>query len=129
MATGQSDAESAIRALSDGFARGVNAGDAEWLVREYYAEDAYFLPPNHRMVNGRSGIRAFLRALFEAGVGGLAIETTKIEASGDLAYHIGRFTMGNPSPDRGKFVEVYRRQADGSWKCVGDIFNSDDVTA
>ncbi len=129
MATGQSDVERAIRALSDGFARSVNAREVDWLVREFYAEDAYFLPPNHRMVTGRSGIRAFLLGLFEAGIGDLAVETTKIEASGALAYHIGRFTMGTPEPDRGKFIEVYRRQADGGWKCVGDIFNSDEGTA
>jgi ketosteroid isomerase-like protein len=42
---------------------------------------------------------------------------------GRIADRIGHFTLSKPSPDRGKFIEVYRRQADGSWKCVGDIFN------
>jgi ketosteroid isomerase-like protein len=27
--------------------------------------------------------------------------------------------------EKGKMVEVWRKQADGKWKCVSDIFNSD----
>jgi len=127
MATEQSDPTNAVGALGDGFARSVNAGDAEWIAREFYAEDADFLPPNHRMVSGRSGIRRFFRALFEAGVGDLATETTRIEVSGELAYRVGRYTMGKPAPDRGKFVQVFRRQADGSWRCVADVFNRDEA--
>ena len=30
-----------------------------------------------------------------------------------------------PVADRGKFVEVWKKQADGKWKVVADIFNSD----
>ena len=127
MATGQADATSAIEALSEGFARSVNAGDAEWLVREFFAEGAYLLPPNHPMLSGRPGIRRFFRGLLEAGFGEIATETTTIEESGELAYRIGTYTTRKPAPDRGKFVEVYRRQADGSWKCVGNIFNRDEA--
>ena len=60
-------------------------------------------------------------------MGGLAIETYELEiaGSGDLAYGIGTFSLARPAPDRGKFVEVYRRQADGSWRCVADMFSSD----
>jgi ketosteroid isomerase-like protein len=125
MATRRSQVARAIQLLSDGFARSLNTGDGEWLVRTFYAEDAHFLAPGHEMISGRAQIRDFIQGLLDAGIADLAIETTKIEASGDLAYRIGRCTLGGPSPQRGKFIEVYRRQADGSWKCVGDIFNSD----
>jgi hypothetical protein len=27
--------------------------------------------------------------------------------------------------DTGKFVEVWKKQSDGKWKCTVDIFNSD----
>jgi ketosteroid isomerase-like protein len=33
--------------------------------------------------------------------------------------------QGNPVADHGKFVEVWKKQADGKWKVVEDIFNSD----
>jgi len=32
---------------------------------------------------------------------------------------------GPPVTDRGKLVEVWKKQADGKWKTVADIFNSD----
>jgi ketosteroid isomerase-like protein len=27
--------------------------------------------------------------------------------------------------DRGKYLAVWKKQADGSWKCVADMFNTD----
>jgi ketosteroid isomerase-like protein len=27
--------------------------------------------------------------------------------------------------DTGKFLEVWKKQADGKWKCVADTYNSD----
>ncbi len=127
MATGQSDPERAIRALSDAFVRHFNAGDADQLVQAFYAEDARLLPPNQPMITGRSQIRDVLQGFLEAGLGGLAIDTYEIEiaSSGDLAYGIGTFSLARPAPDRGKFIEIHRRQADGSWKCVADMFSSD----
>jgi ketosteroid isomerase-like protein len=129
MATGQSDPESAIRALSAAFVQHFNAGAADQLVQAFYAEDARLLPPDHPMLTGRSQIGEALRGLLEAGMGGLTIETYEIEvaASGDLAYGIGTFSLASPAPDRGKFVEVYRRQADGSWRCIADMFSSDEA--
>jgi ketosteroid isomerase-like protein len=32
---------------------------------------------------------------------------------------------GKPIAERGKYVEIWREQADGGWKCIVDIFNSD----
>jgi ketosteroid isomerase-like protein len=129
MATGQPDAASAIRALSDSFVRHFNAADADQLVQAFYTEDARLLPPNHPMITGRSQIREAFREFLQAGMGGLTIEDYEIEVagSGDLAYGFGTFSLARPAPDRGKFVEVYRRQADGSWKCIADMFSSDEA--
>jgi ketosteroid isomerase-like protein len=32
---------------------------------------------------------------------------------------------GKPVTDRGKYVTIWKKQADGSWKVIADIFNSD----
>ena len=32
---------------------------------------------------------------------------------------------GKPVTDRGKYVEAWKKQADGAWKVVEDIYNSD----
>lgn len=45
--------------------------------------------------------------------------------SGDLAYAIGTYAFANPPIDKGKFFDVWTKQADGSWKAVVSTFNSD----
>jgi ketosteroid isomerase-like protein len=32
---------------------------------------------------------------------------------------------GEQRQDHGKYVEVWKKQPDGSWKCVIDMYNSD----
>ena len=125
MTTGPGDAASVIEALSEDYARSVNRGDPDWLADRFYAPEAYFMPPGHEMARGTDQIRAVIGRMLQAGIGDFGTQTEKIEVVGDLAYRIGRFRLGKPAPERGKFIEVYRRQADGSWQCVGDIFNSD----
>jgi len=60
-------------------------------------------------------------------------KATKVEVakSGDLACVSGTYdeTMtdasGKSLKDHGKYVEVWKKQADGTWKVVADIWNSD----
>lgn len=54
-------------------------------------------------------------------------ETTKVEVarSGDFAYSTGTYAIANPAIDKGKFVDVWKKQADGSWKAAADVINSD----
>jgi len=45
---------------------------------------------------------------------------------GDLAYQIGTFAITDTEPtEQGKFVNILKRQADGTWKVAVSIFNSD----
>ena len=129
MATEQPDAASAIRTLSDAFVRHFNAADADQLVQAFYAEDARLLPPNHPMVTGRSQISEALQQFLDAGFGEMATDAVEVGSSGDLAYRIGTYSLGRPAPDRGKFIEIYRRQADGSWRCLADMFSSDQAAS
>ena len=32
---------------------------------------------------------------------------------------------GKPMTDKGKYLKVWKKQPDGSWKCVADMFSSD----
>lgn len=55
--------------------------------------------------------------------------------SGDLAYQRGTFTVaatpkagGETRNLSGSFLRIYRRQSDGSWRMVRDMFNSDKPT-
>jgi ketosteroid isomerase-like protein len=119
----------AIKTASDAFAKTMVAGDRSAVVK-LYSETASFLPPNDKAVTGRAAIQAWLQNL--PPVKEMKLTPVEIDGRGDLAYVMGTFTMtlapaGAPGPvtDAGKYVEIRRRQADGSWLISVDIFNSD----
>jgi uncharacterized protein (TIGR02246 family) len=130
MATEQADAHAALRGLDEAFVRDANRKDAAALVAGFYAEDAVLLPPNAPMLTGVDAIREFWQTVLDAGVADVTLETTRVGASGDLAYGIGRYTLtaplagGGRAEDGGKYLVVFRRQADGTWKAIADMFGS-----
>jgi ketosteroid isomerase-like protein len=117
--------------------------DAEWSAAaaakdldktvSYYSDDAIVMPPNASAATTKEAVRKVWQDLIASP--GLAVswKATKVEAakSGDLAYVSGTYeeTMTDASgklvKDRGKYVEVWEKQADGKWKCGADIWNSD----
>jgi uncharacterized protein (TIGR02246 family) len=131
MVTTSTDLQSAVRALDAEFIRNANAGDATALTGAFYAKDAVLLAPGAPRLNGAEAIRGFWQAFIDGGVKDVSIETTDLEEAGDLAYGLGTYTCTMPAPggervrDTGKFIVVYRRQADGAWKVIADQFNSD----
>ena len=120
---------SAIKSSSDAFSKGLVAGDPA-AVSLFYTEGASFLPPNDKAVAGRAAIATWMKAL--PPVKAFKLTPVEIEGRGDLAYVKGTFDMtlvppGAPGPvnDVGKYIEIRRKQADGSWLIAVDIFNSD----
>ncbi|MEO8593730.1 MAG: DUF4440 domain-containing protein [Candidatus Solibacter sp.] len=97
----------------------------------FYADDAVVLPPNAPLAGGRKAIRDSWAAMLGAGMA-ISWKVSKADASGDLGYVHGTYNLaiqdpkgGAPVHDIGKFLEVWKRQADGKWKCIVDMFNSD----
>jgi ketosteroid isomerase-like protein len=119
----------AIRAQTADFAKGVNAGNFA-SVAGLYADTATFMPPNEPLVTGRAAIEAWMKGL--PPVKDFLLQIVEVDGQGDIAFCRGTYSMtltppGAPAPvkDTGKYVEVRRRQKDGSWKIAADIFNSD----
>jgi uncharacterized protein (TIGR02246 family) len=119
----------AIRRLTDEWKRFMVAGDFESLAK-CYTEDAVVMPPGHPTVRGRDAIQKWIAGFPRATRFDNEIE--QIDGRGDLAYVRGRYSMtlqpqGAPTPveDAGKYVEIRKRQPDGSWPVANDIFNSD----
>lgn len=91
------------------------------------------LPPNEPIATGPEAVKALFDRFHTYPQ--LKIHWQPIEVgaagSGDLAYSSGTYEMsysdanGKPVMDHGKYVTVWRKQMDGSWKVVRDIFNSD----
>lgn len=126
--------ESTIRELDVKWSKAASAKDLATTV-SYYSDDASLLPPNTAIQSGKPAIRATWEALLGS-VDSIAWQPNKIEVSksGDMAYLIGVYQMASKNPqgrtvlDRGKYVEVWKKQSDGNWKAVADIFNSDLLT-
>jgi len=123
--------EAAIRDADAQWAKTAGAKDLDGTVA-YYTDDATVLSPNAPMTTGKQAIRAVWAELLGPGTS-IAWQASKVEVarSGDLASIMGTYQLsmkdpqGNPVNDRGKFVEVWKKQAGGKWKVVADIFNSD----
>ncbi len=124
-----SDADiAAIEEVSASFAAAANAND--WGgVAALYTEDAVLMPPNGPAVEGQAAIEAFFAAY--PPFSGFTLNPVEIDGRGDLAFVRGTYSLTleiegmEPTPDTGKYIEIRRRQPDGSWLLAADIFNSD----
>ncbi len=121
-----------IRAVVDGASRlaVAPAADLDAYVKLYYAEGARLLAPNRPMAEGRAAIKAFMASL--GSLQEMKLSIVSIEGLNDLACVHGTYALtwtppgaSAPQGDKGKYVEIWKRQADGAWKVTHDIFNSD----
>ena len=123
--------ESTIRDLDAQWSKMAAAKDVDRTV-SYYSDDASLLAPNAPIAGDKQSIRAAWASLLGPDTS-LTWQASKVDVarSGDVAYVVGVYQMtmkdpqGKPATDRGKFVEVWKKQPDGNWKTVADIFNSD----
>ena len=121
----------------------IRKADAEWLNAaqsrdleawvSYYATDVVLLPPNAAAATPRASVRKPIAELLALPNVSIAWHPTRVEVarSGELAYLTGAYTLsyidarGATVADRGKLLEVWKKQIDGSWKCSVDTWNSD----
>ena len=114
------------------YAKAVNSGDVA-KVAALYSKDAIFMMPETPAYRGTKGIRAQTQAKIDAGWRNLKLKSNKSGSDGDLAFNLGRVTMDQPAGGRtarvaGKYLDIYRRQKDGSWKIVATSYNADTAT-
>jgi len=97
-----------------------------------YADSAIFMMPGMPMMRGRVAIEDGMKGMMSGmKVTAAQFRTEDVIASGDLAIETGTFTVttvptgGKSMEDKGKYLTVWQRQGDGSWKVVRDINNAD----
>lgn len=96
------------------------------------ADDAQVLPAGQAAVDGKAAIRGMVAGGMEAPAFSVTWEPEEavVGPSGAMGYTIGasRFTV--PNMEGGidtlddRYVTVWRKEADGRWRCVIDIFNA-----
>src|SRR5690349_13186230 len=130
MADTRSADEATLRNLDADWSKAAGAKDLD-KTASYYADDALVLPPNMPAINGKQQARAMWQGMFSVPGFGGGWKVTKVEVarSGEMGYVTGTYELsesdaaGKPSTDKGKYLEVWKKQTDGSWKCIIDMFN------
>jgi ketosteroid isomerase-like protein len=118
------DAARSIRDMDEEFMRNVRARDISRLVEQFYADDARLLPPGRPEVTGKAAILEAWNGMFMGGLEAVELDTHHVDASGELAYGVGTYRLTlQGALSRGKYVVVYRRRPDGSYRAIADIFN------
>lgn len=124
--------EKAVRDMEVAWGKEYTGKDLD-KVMAHYADDASALMPNTPIRTGKDSIRPLFKDLLADPNFALDIQTVKVEVakSGDVAYSQGAYSFVSTGPkkkpitEKGKYVEVYKKQADGTWKVVEDMNNPD----
>jgi uncharacterized protein (TIGR02246 family) len=127
--------EADARALRDGevaaFVKDWGGKDAG-RIAAHYTEDGNVMIPNSPMMSGRDAIQKGMKDALADPNWSLALQAVQVEVSrgGDLGYARGTYVLTATDPatkkavtEKGRFVTIFRKEADGSWKAVQDINN------
>jgi uncharacterized protein (TIGR02246 family) len=122
------DVRAAIEQTNARFAEAFKAGDAA-AIAGLYTEDAKMLPPDATEVAGREAIQKYWQSWIDDGLKNLSLEASEVEADGDLAYEVGRFSIQAPAANdamttaTGNYLVVWKRASGGDWQLHVDTWN------
>ena len=124
---------SALKDTEAGWVKDAATKDVEkWVA--HYTDDASVLLPDTPILTGKDAIRGGLKPMMSDPNFAVTFGATKVDVakSGDLGYTQGTYSMTTSNPktkapvtEKGKYLTVYRKQADGTWKSVEDTFMAD----
>lgn len=128
----QAEAENLMN-LSREWAKAAKDKDVDKVV-SYWAKDAVLMSPDEPVLKGSDQIRNMVEESMQ--IPGFEVSWEPQEAfvskGGDLGYVIVKNyfkvpvdTLGNMTTIHNKGVEIWKKQDDGSWKNVVDIYNGD----
>ena len=91
-----------------------------------YTEDAKLLPPDAPVIAGRNAIKDFwASAAPSLGLQGATLNTLDLEVADDIAWETGEALLELGTVRVAiKYVVVWRKGQDGSWRLHRDIWNS-----
>lgn len=124
--------EAALRSRIKDWAAAAQAKDAAKFV-SFYTEDGVVMLANAPDMSGLPVLREGIAGMMQDPHFALAFEPKNVivARSGELAYETGPYTMTMTGPDKkpvtekGQYVAVWRKQADGTWKVAVDAPLSD----
>jgi ketosteroid isomerase-like protein len=126
------NAVSALRAADAAWLKAYRAKDIDRSVA-FYDEQGSMLVPNSPILTGKKVIAKFIAKSFGLRDYEIKWHSKKVGVarSGDLGYTSGAYEMsfkdasGKAVSDKGKYLMLWKKQADGAWKVLFDTSNSD----
>jgi ketosteroid isomerase-like protein len=122
----------ALRAADAAWLKAYQSKDAE-AATAFYDKQGAMLAPNRPLLTGEKHIAEFIAKAFQLRDYEIDWQANKAEVaqSGELGYTSGTYEMryrpsrGKLFLDKGKYLMVWKKQPDGSWKVLFDVSNSD----
>jgi ketosteroid isomerase-like protein len=116
--------------------------DAQWsktagvkdlaAVVAFYTDDAVVMPGDAPVANTRQTIRTLWAPMLTPDVSvSWQVNQAEVARSGDVGYARGVYQLvmkdaaGKTTTEKGKLLEVWKKQPDGKWKCAVDSFSAD----
>jgi uncharacterized protein (TIGR02246 family) len=130
---GGGDVKAMLKKNTDKLVKAMLADDNATIMA-MYADDAYSLPSYSPMLKGKEAMVKHHEAEAKAGLKmkTFSLKTVDIFGNKDVMIQIGTFSLTiilpgqtQAVPDKGKFMTVWKKQADGSWKIQAETWNSD----
>ena len=105
--------------------------DVEGMV-SYWTDDAVVLPPGLPAIVGKAALRQYVDASLQIPGFKITWRSSDVVFSPDqnLAYMFSDNAMtvddpaGNPVTIPGRAITIWRREADGEWRCAVDMWNA-----
>lgn len=123
---------SKIKALSAARAKAFNEGDAN-IIAMAFTDDGLLMAPGTKSTTGRDAVRAYYQGIFDQYKTFLESGYEDVDVSGDLAYGVGfarvklvPHTGGDTLFSTAKYINILKRQQDGSWLTTHDIWNGNE---
>ena len=117
-------AEEGPEAAMKQFLAAFNAGDSEGVAAVFH-EDGKLLPGGEPVVSGRSNIKIYWQAAFDAGLSHIEKTPIDVTADNNLAVETNSYVVtfdGNKIP--GRETIVWKKDDIGNWMISTDMWNS-----
>jgi uncharacterized protein (TIGR02246 family) len=127
----------AIKDTEVAWAKASAAKDADKFA-SFYSDDASLLLQDMPPVNGKDAIGKTVKEMMGDSNFALDFQGTRwdVAKSGEIGFAQGSYTMTMTNPktkkgstDKGKYLTVFKKQSDGTWKAVEDMVSSDGPVA
>ena len=129
---GEMDAAAkALAKLDEDWSKAAATRDAE-KVAAFYAEDVVVYPPGMPAAVGKAAATTIWKVVFFDPSASISWKSTHAEVSksGELGFTSGTYELsykgddGKVVSEKGKSLCIWKKQADGSWKAIHDMWNT-----